>query len=178
MATTAIAGTRQTLRVGSATTPFASLGLIADPCRLHTEIHDCPILLSYMTFASSRSSVENGTGQARRVSTPARVYTRFVQPTHHVARPYTNPVCGHTAPKELVAVVFAGQLHTPSHSIERPFQVYLTQRIIQLKRRHSNSNTTPKYCPTSAHSHQSPPQRPHATLLHTHTAPIDVNCSA
>jgi len=37
-ATTAIAGTRQTLTVSSTTTPFASLGLIADPGQLHAEI--------------------------------------------------------------------------------------------------------------------------------------------
>jgi len=37
-ATTAIAGTRQTLTVSSTTTPFASLGLSADPGQLHAEI--------------------------------------------------------------------------------------------------------------------------------------------
>ena len=37
-ATTAIASTRQTFTVSSTTTPFASLGLIADPGQLHAEI--------------------------------------------------------------------------------------------------------------------------------------------
>ena len=36
-------GTRQTPRVSSATTPFASLDLIIDPPQLKTEIHRCPI---------------------------------------------------------------------------------------------------------------------------------------
>jgi len=120
--------------------------------------------LSYLTrgSASSRSSAENGTGETRDCTT--NTTTRSI-----VARPYTGPVCGHTVPKELVAVAvaIAAQLQTPPPSIERPFQVYLTQRTTQLKRRHSNSNTIPK-CrsrpPTSARSHWSPTQHPHATL--------------
>jgi len=71
-----------------------------------------------------------------------RDYTSYTTTFSIAARPYASPVCGHTAPKELVAVSVsvAGQLQTPPPSIERSFQVYLTQRTVQLKRRHSNSN--------------------------------------
>jgi len=75
-----------------------------------------------------------------------RDYTSYTTKFSIAARPYTSPVCGHTAPKELVAVAVsvAGQLQTPPPSIERSFQVYLTQRTVQLKLRHSNSNAIPK----------------------------------
>jgi len=55
---------------------------------------------------------------------------------------------------------------TPPPSIERPFQVYLTQRTIQLKRRHSNRNTIPSAAPDrpTPARYKSSPQHPHATL--------------
>jgi len=183
---TAIACTQQTLKVIS----FASLGLITDPCQMYAGIHHYSILhdireLMIVGREWYRPSAAGPCSCARL----HRDYTSYTTTFSIAARPYTSPVCGHTAPKELVAVAVsvAGQLQTPPPSIERSFQVYLTQRTVQLKRRHSNSNAIPE-CrsgrPTSARSHESSPQHPHATpkptstSLHTHTAPIDVNSSA
>jgi len=104
------------------------------------------MILSYTTFASSRSSAAGQAKQAGQCAPPHRDCTTYTTTCSIAARPYTSPVCGHTAPKDLVAaaVTVAGQLQAPPPSIERPFHVYLTQRTIQLKRRHPNSNTIPK----------------------------------
>jgi len=100
------------------------------------------IILSY-TIVGREWCRPSAAGSCARLH---RDYTTYTTTCSIAARPYTTPACGHAAPKELVAVAVSvvGQFQTPPPSIERLFQDYLTQRTIQLKRRHSNSNAIPE----------------------------------
>jgi hypothetical protein len=131
-ATTAIVSARQRLRVSSATTPIASLHhLITDTCQLQMGIHHCPITNVSREWYSSRVAGECFCGRVH------RDYAPYTTPYSIVAQRNTCRVCKHTGP----TVPVAGQLQARPPTTERPFQVYITQQTIQLKRRRPNNNT-------------------------------------
>jgi hypothetical protein len=127
-ATTAIVGARQRLRVSSATTPIASLHrLITDPCQLQTGIHHCPIMNVSREWYSSRAAGECSWGGHTGIIPPHA-------PSSHDATQVES--AGTQLPPYR-------QLQARPSTIERPFQVYITQQTIQLKRRCPNNNTVP-----------------------------------
>jgi hypothetical protein len=162
---TAMASTRQTLSLLC----HNSLRESGSNCRpMSTAYRDSSS--SYLTRppASSRSSAENGTRQAQRESIPVGVYTGIVHPTLPHAPSSHGPTqaqCAGTSPQ---GAHRTWQLQAPPTSIKCPVQVYLTQRIIQLKRRRSNNTTIPKWLLRNAHTQ---PSKITSIFLHVHTTP-------
>jgi len=180
---TAIACTRQTLSL------FQSHSLpesrtIADLCQLHTVVHHYSILhdVRELTIVGREWYRPSTAGQCScaRLHRDCATYTTTCS---IIARPYTSPVAGHTAPKELVAVAVA-RLHRPpssvrskstspsgpsSSSVDTPT---VTQYQVPLRTaRHPLATSHPRNTHTQ-------PSKLTSTPLHTHTSSIDVSCSA
>ena len=106
-----------------------------------------------------RFSTENGAGQAWWESSFVLLYTRILHPIlPHAPSSHDPTQAGTRLPTS------SSHLKAVPPSIERSFQVHLTQRTIQ--RGHANNSTLTK-CPldrpTFTRFHQSPPKPPQAT---------------
>jgi len=148
------------------------------------------IILSYTTFASSRSSAENGTDQARRDRALARVYTGVIHPTPpHSPSPhdptqiqFAGTPLPRSSPQSQSRSPGSSRLHRPPSSVRSkstspsgPYSSSVdTPTVTQYP---SAAQDGPVLTSHPRNTHTQPP-KPTSTSPHTLTAPIDVNSSA